>query len=156
MTIRKANKTDIEGLNRLLYQVAAVHHEGRPDLFKPNAKKYTDQELEKILGDPDMPVLAAFGESGEMLGYAFCQLTEHKGEGVLTDIRTLYLDDLCVDEAHRGQHIGREICAAVMQMAREMGCYNVTLNVWECNPSAMKFYLAEGMKPYKTGMEMIL
>ena len=42
------------------------------------------------------------------------------------------------------------------KFAKEQGCYNVTLNVWECNPSARKFYEKAGLKPYKTGMEVIL
>lgn len=157
MNIRHAHLSDINGINKLLYQVAAVHHEGRPDLFKANAKKYNDEELAGIITDPNTPILAAIDEdSGELLGYAFCIIEEHVGEGVLTDIKTLYIDDLCVDETVRGRHIGTALCEAVKQLAREIGCYNITLNVWECNPSAMKFYLAAGMKPYKTGMEIIL
>lgn len=157
MTIRFAQQGDIAGIDKLLYQVAAVHHEGRPDLFKANAKKYTDDELSEIIGNPNTPILAAVDdESGELLGYAFCIIQEHKGDGVLTDIKTLYIDDLCVDEKLRGQHIGTAICEAVKRYAKEIGCYNINLNVWECNPSAMKFYLAAGMTPYKTGMEIIL
>lgn len=157
MTIRPATESDIGGINKLLYQVAAVHHEGRPDLFKANAKKYNDTELAAIINDPTTPILAAIDdESGELLGYAFCVVQEHSGDGVLTDIKTLYIDDLCVDEELRGRHIGTALCEAVKELAKKLGCYNITLNVWECNPSAMKFYLAAGMKPYKTGMEIIL
>lgn len=81
---------------------------------------------------------------------------EHKDDNVLTDIKTLYIDDLCVDENCRGQHIGSALYEAVKKFAEEQGCYNVTLNVWECNPSARKFYEKAGLKPYKTGMEVIL
>uniref|UniRef100_UPI0040294F3E GNAT family N-acetyltransferase n=1 Tax=Ruminococcus bicirculans (ex Wegman et al. 2014) TaxID=1160721 RepID=UPI0040294F3E len=81
---------------------------------------------------------------------------EHKGDNVLTDIKTLYIDDLCVDENCRGQHIGSVLYEAVKKFAKEQGCYNVTLNVWECNPSARKFYEKAGLKPYKTCMEVIL
>lgn len=91
-----------------------------------------------------------------MKGYAFCVFQEHKGDNVLTDIKTLYIDDLCVDENCIGQHIGSVLYEAVKKFAKEQGCYNVTLNVWECNPSARKFYEKAGLKPYKTGMEVIL
>ena len=40
--------------------------------------------------------------------------------------------------------------------AKENGCYNVTLNVWSCNESAMKFYEKCGLVPQKVGMEQIL
>ena len=74
----------------------------------------------------------------------------------MTDIKTLYIDDLCVDEHLRGQHIGKQIYQAVIDFAKENGCYNVTLNVWSLNESAMKFYEACGLKPQKVGMETIL
>ena len=91
-----------------------------------------------------------------MQGYAFCQFCQHLDDNILTDIKTLYIDDLCVDETIRGQHIGKQLYEAVLDFARENGCYNVTLNVWACNEPAMRFYEACGMKPQKTGMEIIL
>lgn len=154
--IRQANETDIKGLNRLLEQVLMVHHRGRPDLFKAGAKKYTEEQLRAILKDEARPVFAAVDARGEMLGYAFCVFQQHKDDNILTDIKTLYIDDLCVDEAKRGQHIGRRLYEYVLAFARESGCYNVTLNVWSCNESAMKFYERCGLKPQKVGMETIL
>ena len=76
--------------------------------------------------------------------------------GALKPVKTLYIDDLCVDETCRGQHIGRSLYNAALAMAREKGCYNVTLNVWSCNPTALRFYESLGLKPQKIGMEQIL
>ena len=156
MTVRFACEKDIPQMNSLLYQVERVHQQGRPDLFKEGAKKYTDNELKAMLKDKTKPIFAAVDENDVMKGYAFCVFQEHKGDNVLTDIKTLYIDDLCVDENCRGQHIGSVLYEAVKKFAKEQGCYNVTLNVWECNPSARKFYEKAGLKPYKRGMEVIL
>ena len=156
MTVRFACEKDIPQMDSLLYQVERVHQQGRPDLFKEGAKKYTDNELKAMLKDKTKPIFAAVDENDVMKGYAFCVFQEHKGDNVLTDIKTLYIDDLCVDENCRGQHIGSVLYEAVKKFAKEQGCYNVTLNVWECNPSARKFYGKAGLKPYKTGMEVIL
>ena len=156
MTVRFACEKDIPQMNSLLYQVERVHQQGRPDLFKEGAKKYTDNELKDMLKDKTKPIFAAVDENDVMKGYAFCVFQEHNGDNVLTDIKTLYIDDLCVDENCRGQHIGSVLYEAVKKFAKEQGCYNVTLNVWECNPSARKFYEKSGLKPYKTGMEVIL
>ena len=156
MTVRFACEKDIPQMNSLLYQVERVHQQGRPDLFKEGAKKYTDNELKDMLKDKTKPIFAAVDENDVMKGYAFCVFQEHKGDNVLTDIKTLYIDDLCVDENCRGQHIGSVLYEAVKKFAKEQGCYNVTLNVWECNPSARKFYEKAGLKPYKPGMEVIL
>ena len=156
MLIRRANSHDIPGLNRLLEQVLMVHHKGRPDLFKSGAKKYTDAELTALLADEDHPVFAAFDEKGQMLGYAFCIFQQHINNNILTDVLTLYIDDLCVDETCRGRGVGRKLYDHVLAFARESGCYNVTLNVWSLNESAMAFYERMGLRPQKIGMETIL
>ncbi len=156
MTIRRAVEQDMEGINRLLRQVLMVHYNGRPDLFKKNAKKYTDEQLRDMIGDDESPIFVAVDDAAEVLGYAFCVFKQYPNDNILTDIKTLYIDDLCVDEACRRQHVGRRLYEHVVSFAREQGCYNVTLNVWECNPGAKKFYERCGLVPQKTGMEKIL
>lgn len=156
MTIRRAEQIDIAGIGRLLLQVCMVHHQGRPDLFRAGGRKYTEDELVLMLRDEDRPIFVAVNESNQVLGYAFCIFQRHMGDTALTDIQTLYIDDLCVDEKIRGQHIGKKLYDYVLAFAKESGCYNVTLNVWCENPGAMKFYEKCGLKPQKIGMETIL
>lgn len=156
MNIRRAEERDIPRLGELLEQVCRVHHEGRPDLFRKGGRKYGDEELRELLRDGERPILTAVDEDGRVLGYAFCVFQRHRGEGSFNDMTTLYLDDLCVDEDCRGRHVGQALYQAVLGMAREAGCYNVTLNVWTCNPGAMRFYERCGLKPQKVGMEVIL
>ena len=156
MEIRRANQSDIPGLHRLLEQVLMVHHVGRPDLFKAGTAKYTDEELCQLLADDSRPIFAAVDETGTMLGYCFCVFQQYVGHNIMTDVKTLYIDDLCVDENCRGQHVGKALYESVLAFAKDAGCYNVTLNVWSCNESAMKFYEKMGLKPQKIGMETIL
>ena len=156
MEIRRAKEQDMDGINDLLMQVCLVHHKGRPDLFKYGAKKYTDEQLRDLIRDDQRPIFTAVDENGKVLGYAFCVFQQHIDNNILTDIKTLYIDDLCVDENIRGQHIGKSLYEYVLNFAKEQQCYNVTLNVWSLNESAMKFYQACGLKPQKVGMETIL
>ena len=159
MQIRRAALCDLPGIIRLLEQVLDIHHEGRPDIFRANTRKYTDDELVRMLDDDTRPIFVAIDEDanvGEVLGYAFCVHQQHVDDNVLTDIRTLYIDDLCVSERSRGQHIGSTLYAHVLDYARESGCYNVTLNVWACNEPARRFYEHMGLVPQKIGMEVIL
>lgn len=156
MIIRRAEKTDIDGINKLLYEVLMIHHNGRPDLFKANVKKYTDKELALIIEDESKPIFVAVDEAENVLGYAFCLFEQHKNSNILTDIKTLYIDDLCVDEERRGMHIGKQLYEYVVDFAKLQGCYNLTLNVWACNEGAVKFYEKCGMLPQKLGMEQIL
>ena len=153
--IRKACKKDIEKIEDLLAQVCLVHHRGRPDIFNVG-RKYSVEELELLINDESRPILVSVDESDEVMGYCFCIFQQHQNNSVLTDIKTLYIDDLCVDENLRGKHVGKELYEAAVKLAKNSGCYNLTLNVWSCNPSAMRFYEAMGLVPQKIGMELIL
>lgn len=155
MEIRRANDSDLPALHRLLRQVLEVHHAGRPDLFRSGTEKYTDGELRAILCDEARPVFVAVWE-GAVCGYAFCMFRRFPADNILTDIKTFYIDDLCVDEKARGQGVGRALYDFVRGFAKEHGCYNLTLNVWACNENALRFYEACGLKPQKIGMETIL
>ncbi|MBQ7058901.1 MAG: GNAT family N-acetyltransferase [Firmicutes bacterium] len=154
--VRRAVKEDIPRILELLIQVDMVHHRGRPDLFKGPATKYNAQELEEILADDMTPVFVCTDEQGKVNGHAFCVHKQILGDHVLTDIRTLYIDDICVDEACRGQGVGKALYEHVLAYAKAEGFYNITLNVWSCNPGAQRFYEAMGLVPQKIGMEKIL
>lgn len=153
--IRLAVEKDIPKMLDLLSQVCLVHHRGRPDIFKIGTK-YSSQDLKVLLADKERPILVAVDENDSVMGYCFCIFQQHNDNSVLTDIKTLYIDDLCVDENLRGKHIGKQLYQAAVKLAKENGCYNLTLNVWSCNPSALRFYESIGLRPQKIGMEMIL
>ena len=153
--IRRATEKDIPKIEDLLLQVCLVHHNGRPDIFKVG-RKYSVDELAAMLEDETRPILVCVDEDDRVMGYCFCIYQQHVDHAVMTDVKTLYIDDLCVDESLRGRHVGKELYEAALTLARESGCYNLTLNVWSCNPSALRFYEALGMTPQKIGMEQIL
>ena len=152
--IRKASKKDIGRIIELLHQVDMVHHVIRPDLFKPNTTKYNEQELEALLEDDSNPVFVF--DDGTVLGHAFCLITEVRDDKLLEDIKTLYIDDICVDEKARGRHVGKALYEHVRDYALSIGCNNITLNVWEGNDPAWSFYKHMGMKVQKTTMEIKL
>ena len=150
--IRRAKEEDAEAIGRILFEVHAVHHAIRPDLFLEGKRKYDEGEVKALIDRT--PVLVA-EEAGEVLGYAVCFLEETKG-GSMAAHKTLYLDDLCVDEAFRKRGVGRRLFAAAEALARELNCYDLTLNVWEDNDAARAFYDNLGMKPLKTYLEKVL
>ena len=152
--VRKANKGDIKRIIELLHQVNMVHHVIRPYLFKPHTTKYNEQELESMLNDASKPIFVF--DDGGVLGYAFCQITEVKDNQLLEDIKTLYIDDICVDEMARGKQVGKTLYEYVRDYAQSIGCNNITLNVWEGKEPALRFYQNMGMQVQKTTMEVIL
>lgn len=151
--VRKASKSDITRIIALLHQVNMVHHVLRPDLFKPYTTKYDEQELEAMLSDEGKPIFVY--DDGTVQGYAFCQISEVRNHKLLVDAKTLYIDDICVDEVARGKHVGKSLYEYVYDYARSIGCHNITLNVWDGNDPALSFYRNMGMQVQKTTMEVI-
>ena len=153
--IRKAKENDIPRILDLLSQVNDVHAEGRPDFFIKGKRKYTEAELIVIVNDDVTPVFVC-EEDDDIKGYAFCVLQDLSKCSNLHPDKSLYIDDICVDNDARGKHVGKTLYDYVVAYAKKQGFYNVTLNVWTCNQAAMKFYEAMGLKPQRIVMEMIL
>lgn len=155
MEIRMAQTGDIPGIQALLLQVGEVHHQIRPDIFRSGALKYTPGELGDLLKDPERPIFVAV-EGGQLLGYAFCIHRDYDGTGVSTCRKEIYVDDVCVDENSRGQGIATALLERVFAYGKERGCQFVTLNVWNGNHTAQRFYEGLGMTPRNTNMEIKL
>ena len=154
--IRIAETKDIPRILDLLSQVLEVHAKGRPDIFISGTTKYTEEELQGKLNDPDNPIFVFTDEEGIVQGYAFCNIERPAHLNNIRDFSTLYIDDICVDENHRRKRIAQSLYEKCVKYAKTMGCYHITLNVWASNPGAQAFYEAMGMKPLKTMMEQIL
>jgi len=153
--IRLAKQKDIPALERLLRQIAELHHKSRPDIFISGGQKYTTEALEKMLTYEDFPIFVAADENDEVQGYCFCQV-RNINHPVIRNYLSLFIDDFCVDETLRGQGIGKKLFAAAKEYAKECGAYNIELNVWAVNEGAVKFYEDFGFNPKTIGMELIL
>ena len=155
MQIRFATQQDVPGIIDLLRQVGQVHHQGRPDVFRAGAQKYGASQVMDMLNSSATPIFVAV-EENKVLGYGFCMVKDYAQDTVMAPHKSLYIDDLCVDEGCRGKGVGKAIYNEILRYSKMRGCYNVTLNVWCCNPGAVAFYESLGLKPQKIGMETIL
>ncbi len=156
MPIRMARYDDIPALQDLLQQILVVHHEARPDLFESSGSKYTDQELKKLMDNPQTPIFVYEDETERLLGHLFLSIKQPENHGALKPVKTLFIEDLCVHSQARGQRIGDQLFTFAKNYAQETDCYNLTLNVWNDNTGALRFYQRQGMQPQETTMEMIL
>ena len=156
MTVRKATANDIPQILKLLSQVLEVHAAIRPDLFISGTVKYGADELSRIIADESSPVFVAEGEGGEILGHAFVKITVNTSQNMPKGLKSMYIDDICVDEKARGKHVGKALYDYCVEYAKAQGCYDISLNVWEGNDSADSFYKAMGMKVRKTTLEQII
>lgn len=154
--IRRAEKRDIPRVMELLSQVLEIHAALRPDLFLTGTTKYLPEELEAIFLDPSTPVFVAENRDGQVDGYCFCMMQNQPQKTNMPPLKTLYIDDLCVDEKARGTGIAKALYDYVLAYADAQACYDVTFNVWKGNQQAYQFYEKMGMKVKKTQMETIL
>ncbi len=153
---RFASTADIPVIMSLLHQVNDVHAAGRPDIFINGHTKYDEKGVLAIISDPSTPVFILSDDNDTALAYCFCVVQDHTSDLHLRPFKSLYIDDLCVDEKCRGMHLGSKLYECVKKWAKENGFYNITLNVWSCNPSAVRFYESMGLVAQKTTLEAIL
>lgn len=155
MEISRAKDSDKEKVLELLNQVLEIHHQIRPDIFMPGKTKYSEEMLLDMFKDDNNPIYVA-RENDEVLGYAFCELRSVPFSTTMVPHKSLFIDDLCVDKNIRSKGVGKALFDYVKQEAKKMGCYEVTLNVWEGNDSAISFYKKMGMQVKEYQMEYIL
>ena len=153
--IRKATHNDIPRILELLSQVNDVHADGRPDFFIKGKRKYNEEELLKIINDDTTPVFV-YVENDDIKGYAFCVIQNLSQCDNLRPDKSLYIDDICVDENYRRHGVGKKLYEHVVQFAKEEKCFNITLNVWAKNPGAQAFYESMGMTVQKVCMEKVI
>jgi len=156
MFIRNATAGDIPGILTLLHEVLELHAKIRPDIFISGTTKYTKEELEEMLKDKSKPVYVAVDEKENVIGYTFCQLKEPAFTNTMHPNKEIFIDDFCIDEKTRGNHVGQQLFEYVKKEAEKYGCFAVTLNVWAGNEGAEKFYEKMGMKTRERMLEYIL
>lgn len=156
MHIRKAESKDINRILELLSQVLEIHAALRPDIFISGTTKYSHEELEEMLSEENRLIFVAVNEDDVVNGYAFCEIREQRHRENQVPFMSIYIDDICVDEKAREQHIGQALFECVRNEAKKLGCYEITLNVWEGNDAARKFYEKMGFKIKCTTMEYIV
>lgn len=152
MNIRKAEPKDAKRIAALLVTIAQLHHAGRPDLYGGQAK-YDLTQVEKMLADPDKIIFVAANEQNDVLGYIIAYPIERHLPDADEPQYTLYIDDLCVDSACRGNGIGKALLLFMRDYAKDNQFFNVELNVWTFNKDAVRFYERCGMTEQRRRME---
>ena len=155
MEIRKAVKEDAPRIHKLLCDIARLHTEGNPDVFEGKSAKYDVTDVEKMISDGSSIILSAL-EEGNVIGYLICKENITEADGLRRYRRTLYIDDLCVDENARGIGAGKALFNEAKKLAFELGCSALDLNVWSFNKNAIAFYEKMGMTDVRRHMEMKL
>ena len=132
-SIQPAEPADAPDMVRLINSLAAYErlaHESRPDEARLAAQLAED-------ASPRIEALVAHEEgTGKCIGFA---LYFHNYSTFLTNFG-LYLEDLFVEPAYRGQGIGFALFKRLASIARDRGCQRLEWSVLDWNEPAITFY----------------
>lgn len=152
MTFELAKPEDFPAIKALSLQVHHLHVSWRPDIFRPDREPYPQ---EKFLQDIRNRMVYVARLEGMVAGYVTLALLSKSGPGVVAQ-KLLRLDSICVEEAIRGQGLGREMVADCRALARAFGCRGLILGVHPENDRAVAFYQKCGFRIRSINMDMYL
>jgi len=156
VVVRRAVLADNEKIRPMQAEIAKLHYEGKPELFKPEPRYYTNEDFAKMLADPERYVFVAEEDGGRIVGYAFAYIIHVRRHPTYIDFDRFYIDDICVLEECRGKGIGKRLFAACREAAAQTDCTTMELGVFGFNKGAIAFYEACGMTEQQRRMEIVL
>lgn len=137
-----ARESDWEAVNRLSVQIHDLHAAWRPDIYFHSEEPLPkDAYLEAIR----KRMLYVAKCNGLVAGYVLLSVLEKGGPGTVPK-KQLRMDSICVDEAFRGQGIGKEMVSDTRALARAFGCCELILGVHPENDGAVAFYQKCGFR----------
>lgn len=156
ITIRRAVPEDNTKICSLQEEIAQIHHNGRPDLFREEARYYSDEAFFEKLNNPEHFVYIAENENGDVVGYSFAYIIKYHSHSTYRDFNSFYIDDICVAKAYRRNGIGKMLFDNSRKQASEFHCHNIDLGVWSFNRDAIAFYEKCGLRERMRRMEMTI
>jgi len=152
MEFRKAKKEDLSQVVEIMEQIQRLHEEARPEIFKSKTKEQIEQEALELIEDEKEYVIIAVND-GEVCGILMCNLKDVKNHRNLKDSKSLWIDELGVNEKYRKLGIGKQLMKHAEELAKELKCKTITLNCWSFNENALRFYEKQGMVNQRIIME---
>ena len=142
MDFRALCAADFAAYHRLMLQVHALHAENRPDCYV-DCDPFSEADYCAMLQDERIITLAA-AEAGEVIGLAVVRMRVTPPGTPMQPRRVAFIDDVVVDEAHRGRGVGTALLARLRALPEVASADSVELMVWAFNASAMRMYEKAG------------
>ena len=131
-----AVEADREAVNAIARQVHAMHVAWRPDIYEMPGELYPEERFSEAVCQRQLYV-ARLG--GVVVGYVSLKIRDYDWPGMVRR-KVMFLDEIAVEEALRGQGIGTVMMADIHALARAFGCTDLQLGVYPQNDAAVAFY----------------
>lgn len=154
ISIRYAEQQDASSVLSLMEEVHSLHHQNRPDMYKPFDQSSAAVHYRLSVDDPAHIYLLA-EEDGQPLGYAHILIRERKGSVTMTDRCSFLIEEICVQAAHRRKGIGRALLTEIQRLADIKGAAEIVLCVWAFNEDALAFYQKAGFRLQSSMLELL-
>ena len=151
--VRRATRDELERINKLRRAVSELHAKGRPDIFRPGFGGSLAQHVYDIFDLPDYDVFAAFVNK-TLCGFAIVNYTDKPESAYMCAQRFIHVDEFGVDEKFRRCRVGTALIDFLKSEAKQNGFERLTLDVWEFNEPAKKFYESIGFNPFRSYLEL--
>lgn len=137
INLRKANESDIPAVISLIKELALYEK-------APQEVTITEEDLKKdgFGNNPVFEIILAENKN-EIVGMAFFYISYSTWKG-----KCIYLEDIIVKQAFRGNKIGKQLFESVIVKAKEIGAKRMQWQVLEWNTPAINFY-----KKYNAGLD---
>lgn len=138
LNVRPAIEADIPAIYGFIRKMAAYEKlEHEVDTDEPSLRRalFSERQAEAVIGEVD----------GKPVGFAlfFHNFSTFKGQ------RGLYLEDLFVDEEHRGKGYGKELLLYLVRLAKQRDCRRMEWMALDWNTPALRFYESLGATALK-------
>lgn len=148
ITCRVAKMEDVKELGRLLNKLFTQETEFIPD------EAVQERGLRKIISDESIGEIFVAQKDGKIVAMVNILYTISTALGAKAAI----LEDMIVDERHRGQDIGSTLMEFALKCIKVKGCMRVTLLSDNDNFKAHEFYEKQGfvkstMTPFRKVMD---
>lgn len=141
--IRKAKLGDFQGIHKLIMQVHKLHVNERNDIDKDVDPMNADEFRTELSNSNNIYILAEL--ENDIVGICFSQIKEISDNKIMKNRRILHIENICVDENHQKNGIGKKLYEQIVELAKEKNIDNIELMVWGFNENAIKFYENLGM-----------
>ena len=101
--------------------------------------------FDDLISSPYHDMLIALDDNDKIIGIA--TLSIHMGPIIR---KNAYLEDFVTDSTVRGQGIGSALWAAMLDWAKEKGCYNLEFTCGAGREASQQFYKNHGATVYDT------
>lgn len=149
--VRFAVLEDAEQINVLRKEVNGVHVNGRPHHFKAGFNKELQEHVYLYLAG-GIGYAAVEEQDGRIIGMVMVDYIDRPESPYRYAERFAHIAEICVDENHRKQGVGKRLMDFVKADAKAKGLSRIELDVWAFN-DALGFYEAEGFTVFRRYLE---